>query len=55
MNNHYAKFEYIGMKTVGYRLHKLGTQKVLRTDERTDGQNGPTIRPAFANVQFQTQ
>ena len=26
VNNHYAKFEYKGMKTVGsYRLHKLNT------------------------------
>ena len=29
-NNHYAKFEYKGMKTVGsYRLHKLGTPSVV--------------------------
>ena len=47
-----------------YRLHKLGTPKVLRTDGRTDrrtdgqtdgqtdgrpdGRSGPTTRPAFA-------
>ena len=29
-----------------YRLHKLGTPKVLRTD----GQSGPTTRPAFAKA-----
>ena len=55
MDNHLAKFEYKGMKTVGsYRLHKLGTPKVLLTDERTDrrtkGPSGPTTRPAFAKV-----
>ena len=45
-----------------YRLHKLGTPKVLRTDGRTDGQtdrrtdgrtdgrSGPTTRPAFAKA-----
>ena len=32
------------MKTFwSYRLHKLGTQKVLRTD----GPSGPTTIPAF--------
>ena len=36
MNNHQAKFEYKEMKTFeSYRLHKLGTPKVLRTDGRT--------------------
>ena len=29
-----------------YRLHKLGTPKVLRTD----GRSGPTTRPAFAKA-----
>ena len=37
-----------------YRLHKLGTPKVLRTDRRTDGQtdgrSGPITRPAFAKA-----
>ena len=41
-----------------YRLHKLGTPKVLRTDRQTDGrtdgrpngQSGPTTRPAFAKA-----
>ena len=49
-----------------YRLHKLGTPKVLRTDGRTDrrmdgrtdgrtdgrpdGRSGPTTRPAFAKA-----
>ena len=41
-----------------YRLHKLGTPKVLRTDgqtdgrtdRRTDGRSGPTTRPAFAKA-----
>ena len=33
-----------------YRLHKLGTPKVLRTDGRMAGQSGPTTRPAFAKV-----
>ena len=41
-----------------YRLHKLSTPKVLRTDERTDrrtdgqkdGRIGPTTRPAFAKA-----
>ena len=45
-----------------YRLHKLGTLKVLRTDRRTDGRmdgqtdgrtdgrSGPTTRPAFAKA-----
>ena len=55
MDNHLAKFEYKGMKTVGsYGLHKLGTPKVLLTDERTNrptkGPSGPTTRPAFAKV-----
>ena len=41
---------------MSYRLHKLGTPKVLQTDEfrRTDGQmdgrSGPTTRPAFAKA-----
>ena len=29
-----------------YRLHKLGTPKVLRAD----GRSGPTTRPAFAKA-----
>ena len=41
-----------------YRLHKLGTPKVLRTDRRTDGQtdgqtdgrSGLITRPAFAKA-----
>ena len=49
-----------------YRLHKLGTPKVLRTDRRTDGRtdrrtdrqtdgrpdghSGPTTIPAFAKA-----
>ena len=37
-----------------YRLHKLGTPKVLQTDGQTDrrmdGQSGPTTRPAFAKA-----
>ena len=33
-----------------YRLHKLGTPKVLRTDRRTDGRSGPITRPAFAKA-----
>ena len=37
-----------------YRLHKLGTPKVLRKDRRRDGQkgrcSGPTTRPAFAKA-----
>ena len=41
-----------------YRLHKLGTPKVLRTDGQTDGRtdgrpdgrSGPTTRPAFAKA-----
>ena len=45
-----------------YRLHKLGTPKVLRTDGRTDrrtdertdrqtdGRSGPITRPAFAKA-----
>ena len=49
-----------------YRLHKLGTLTVLRTDRRTDGRtdgqtdgrtdrrtdgrSGPTTRPAFAKA-----
>ena len=35
VNNHYAKFEYKGMKTVGV------------TDYRRTGQTGPTSRPVF--------
>ena len=31
-----------------YRLHKLGTPKVLQTDGQREGLNGPTTRPAFA-------
>ena len=34
------------MKTFSYRLHKLGTPKMLRTE----GQCGPISRPAFAKV-----
>ena len=33
-----------------YRLHKLGTPKVLWRDRRTDGLSGPTTRPALANA-----
>ena len=35
-----------------YRLHKLGTAKVFRTDGRPDGRSGPTTtcRPAFAKA-----
>ena len=33
-----------------YRLHKLGTPKVFRTDGRTDGRSGPITRPAFAKA-----
>ena len=41
-----------------YRLHNLGTPKVLRTDGQTDGRtdrrtagrSGPTTRPAFAKA-----
>ena len=33
-----------------YRLHKLGTPKVFRTDRRTDGRSGPNTRPAFAKA-----
>ena len=33
-----------------YRLHKLGTPKVLRTDTWRDGRSGPTTRPAFAKA-----
>ena len=37
-----------------YRLHKLGTPKVLRTDGQTDGRpdgrSGPTTRPDFAKA-----
>ena len=40
-----------------YRLHKLGTPKVLRTDRRikgrdrrTDRRSGPSTRPAFAKA-----
>ena len=34
-----------------YRLHKLGTPKVLRTDGQTeDRRSGPTTRPAFAKA-----
>ena len=33
-----------------YRLHKLGTPKVLGTDGRTDGRSGPITRPAFAKA-----
>ena len=37
MDTPLAKLEYKGMKTVGsYRLHKLGTPKVLWTDDQTD-------------------
>ena len=39
---------------LSYRLHKLGTPEVLRTDGQTDGRpdgrSGPTTRPAFANA-----
>ena len=43
---------------LSYRLHKLGSPKVLRKDGRTDGQtdgrpdgrSGPTTRPAFAKA-----
>ena len=80
MNNHYAKFEYKGMKTVGSldytnqtpRTHS-GWKKCLSStpvknekifwkfkvankgpfvsmDRRTDGQSGPTSRPAFAKA-----
>ena len=34
--------EYCG----SYRLHKLGTPKMLRAD----GRSGPTTRPAFAKA-----
>ena len=38
VNNHYAKFVYKGMKCVlSYRLRKLGTRKVLRTDRQKEG------------------
>ena len=49
-----------GTLTYFYRLHKLGTPKVLQIDERTDGRmdrqmggrtdgrGGPTTTPAFA-------
>ena len=33
-----------------YRLHKLGTPKVLGTDRETDGRSGPTTRPTFAKA-----
>ena len=36
INNYYGKFEYKGMKTWSYRLHKLGTPKVLQTDRWTE-------------------
>ena len=32
-----------------YRLHKLGTPKVLRTDGRKDWRIEPITRPAFPN------
>ena len=48
VNKHYAKFELKRMKNFGsYRLHKLGTPKVLRTKDRW---SGPITRLAFANV-----
>ena len=41
VNNHYTKIKYKG----SYRLHKLGTPKVLRTD-RVD----PLLDLCFAKV-----
>ena len=40
----------INENCLSYRLHKLSTPKVLRTDKQTDGRSGPTTRPAFAKV-----
>ena len=33
-----------------YRLHKLGTPKVMGTDGQTEGQSEPTTRPAFTKA-----
>ena len=33
-----------------YRLHKLGTIKVLQTDRWMDRGSGPSTRPAFAKA-----
>ena len=53
---------YRNENCLSYRLHKLGTPKLLRTDKRTDrrtdgqtngrtdGRSGPTTRPAFAKA-----
>ena len=56
MNNHYAKFEYKGLNTVGVTdytnlvpLNCCG-QTDGRTDGRPDGRSGPTHRPAFAKA-----
>ena len=38
------------MKTWSYRLQKLGTPKVLRSDKRKAGRNGLVTRPAFAKA-----
>ena len=64
MNNHLAKFEYKGIKTVGvtdytnYAPQKCCGQTDGQTDGRTDeqtngqtdGRSGPTTRPAFAKA-----
>ena len=80
MNNHYAKFEFKGMKTVGvldytnqtpptlsgwkkylsstlvknekiFRKFKVANKgPFVSMDRQTDGQSGPTTRPAFAKA-----
>ena len=32
---------------MSYRLHKLGTPRILWTDGWEDGRSGPSTRPAF--------
>ena len=36
VNNHYAKLEKRNESFWSYKLHKLGTPKVLQTDKRTN-------------------
>ena len=45
MNNHYAKLEDKGIKTLNYRIHTLGTPKSLWTDGQTDG-----VDPLLGNI-----
>ena len=53
MNNHYTKFEYIGMKTFGVTGYKTRHPKSVadgHTEGWTDGQSAPSTRPAFDKV-----